>query len=144
MDLCSSQLLKERSKKTRIAPVCAFYSVRAVRDRAHVASSRTGNKSTLVARLKEFERQQLQETHPTPQSPLAQQQIRLASTTEVPGIPSTSKPSPIPANYPKDFLDVKLPDISQPAPEPPVEIVSNVCCVRLPLLTYDMHPAFPS
>ncbi|KAI0093884.1 hypothetical protein BDY19DRAFT_919440 [Irpex rosettiformis] len=78
----------------------------------------TGNKSTLVSRLRDFEREQVSQSGPPP---VIQQQVRLASTTEVPGIPSSSRPSPIPPNYPKEFLDVKIPDVSQLPPEPPVE-----------------------
>lgn len=88
------------------------------------AFCRTGNKSTLVSRLQEFEREQASQSTPPP---VVQQQVRLASTasaTEVPGVPSSSKPTPIPANYPKDFLDVKIPDVSQLPPEKPVEVVS--------------------
>jgi hypothetical protein len=83
-------------------------------------SHRTGNKSTLITRLQEFEREQLKHAGPPP---TIQQQVRLASTTEVPGMPSSAEPSPIPPNYPKEFLDVKIPNVSQPPIERPVEIV---------------------
>ncbi|KAI0818782.1 hypothetical protein BC629DRAFT_1588115 [Irpex lacteus] len=79
----------------------------------------TGNKSTLVSRLQDFERHQLSQSGPPP---VIQQQVRLASTTEVPGVPSSSKPTPIPPNFPKEFLDVKIPDVSQLPPERPVEV----------------------
>lgn len=82
--------------------------------------SRTGNKSTLVSRLQDFERHQLSQSGPPS---VIQQQVRLASTTEVPGVPSSSKPTPIPPNFPKEFLDVKIPDVSQLPPERPVEVV---------------------
>ncbi|KAI0690566.1 hypothetical protein BC835DRAFT_1417689 [Cytidiella melzeri] len=79
----------------------------------------TGSKSTLVNRLQEFEREQSMQSGPTP---VTQQQVLLSTPTEVPGIPSSSEPSPIPPNFPKEFLDVKIPDLYQPVPQRPVEI----------------------
>lgn len=84
----------------------------------------------MITRLQQYEREQAMQ-NPTPVTP-PQQQTRQASTvevkqqpkTEVPGVPSSSKPTSIPSSYPVEFLDVKLPNLSQPPPEVPVQIVS--------------------
>lgn len=90
-----------------------------------MAVSRTGNKSTLISRLQEFERKQQLETPPSSAAPVQHQQVRHASTTEVPGVPSTSAPAPIPPSYPKDFLDVKIPNLYTAIPERPAQIVRS-------------------
>ncbi|KAI0079886.1 hypothetical protein K474DRAFT_1769806 [Panus rudis PR-1116 ss-1] len=90
--------------------------------------SQTGNKSTLVARLLQHDQNghRMQDPLPTAQSQQVQspvkQQVRLASTTEVPGVPSSSEPPSIPATYPKEFLDLKIPEIPDPVAEPPTPI----------------------
>jgi len=78
------------------------------------------NKATLITRLQEHDQAQLE----TPPIAVQQaQQIRLASTaTEVPGIPASSEPSEIPPNYPKNFLDVRLPSTEEPSREAEVQI----------------------
>jgi hypothetical protein len=96
--------------------------------------NRTGSKATLITRLQEFDRENSIREHPQPpQQPVVTQQVRHASTvetpipepiTEVPGVPSSSQPSPIPPSYPVEFLDVKLPDTALPTPEPQIAVVS--------------------
>ncbi|KAH8107115.1 hypothetical protein BXZ70DRAFT_1029386 [Cristinia sonorae] len=85
--------------------------------------SQRGNKATLITRLQEFDQKNpLQHvTSPTPVSNIPSQQTRLASTTEVPGVPSSAEPPSPPPTYPKYSLDV-IPSASQPAPEPLVQI----------------------
>ncbi|PSR74099.1 hypothetical protein PHLCEN_2v10055 [Hermanssonia centrifuga] len=78
----------------------------------------TGNKSTLITRLQENERKNQPDIPPT--SVVQQQHVRhvsVSTATEVPGVPSSAEPVPIPPNYPKELLDVRLPDLYQPLPE---------------------------
>ncbi|KAH9843030.1 uncharacterized protein C8Q71DRAFT_735623 [Rhodofomes roseus] len=80
-----------------------------------------GNKATLVTRLRQDD--QHKSVTPGPAvSANVPKQVRHASTAEVPGIPSTSQPPPMPKEFPREFLRVALPDVSQPDPETPVQI----------------------
>ncbi|KZT26540.1 hypothetical protein NEOLEDRAFT_1132051 [Neolentinus lepideus HHB14362 ss-1] len=86
--------------------------------------SQKGNKATLITRMQEYEQQRgidLVAPTPSPASPAGQ--ARKASTTNVPGIPGTAQPPPPP--LPQDFIAVKLPDLSTPDPELPVQIPST-------------------
>jgi len=88
--------------------------------------SSKGNKATLITRLQNHDSSQ-HKTLDTPPVVLPKvqqvQQIRFASTsTEVPGIPSSSEPTEIPPSYPRMFLDVKIPSTDTPIPEPEVQI----------------------
>ncbi|KAJ3551116.1 hypothetical protein NM688_g4922 [Phlebia brevispora] len=83
--------------------------------------SQSGNKATLITRLQDHERRQQYEA-PVPPAPVQHNQVRHASTTELPGVPSTSQPSPLLSNHPKEILDVKIPNASYPIPELPVQI----------------------
>ena len=80
----------------------------------------TGNKATLIIRLKEDDHQKAFAPEPTPVA----SQIRHASTaapetpTEVPGVPSTAEPLDVRYN-----LDIHIPSADYPVPEPPVQIV---------------------
>ncbi|KAL4247297.1 hypothetical protein ABKN59_008532 [Abortiporus biennis] len=78
----------------------------------------SGNKATLITRLQQFEEKRNFTPPPAP----VQQQVRHASTTEVPGVPSSSEPPVLPHNYPKELLDVHIPDTNIPIPELPVQI----------------------
>ncbi|TFK54761.1 hypothetical protein OE88DRAFT_1653245 [Heliocybe sulcata] len=87
--------------------------------------SQKGNKATLITRIQEYEQKHRAEVVvPTP-SPASQAgQVRQASTTtDVPGIPETAQPPPPP--LPQDFIAVKLPDLSGPDPQPPIQIPST-------------------
>ncbi|OBZ75080.1 hypothetical protein A0H81_04265 [Grifola frondosa] len=77
-----------------------------------------GNRATLITRLQRDEEQKtLASTTPLPSQP---KQVRHASTeTEVPGIPSTANSGPV---WPKEFMDIKIPDVSQPIPEPQTQV----------------------
>lgn len=76
----------------------------------------TGNKATLITRLQEYEREQaMQNPAPVPQH----QQVRHASTVEASSTPSSSQPAP---SFPKEYLDVKIPDAYHPVPEAPVAV----------------------
>ncbi|CCM02413.1 uncharacterized protein FIBRA_04511 [Fibroporia radiculosa] len=79
--------------------------------------SQQGNKATLITRLRKDDEQKAISPAP-PVSP----QVRHASTTEVPGIPTTEVPPPLPKTYPKEFLDVKMPTASEPDQEPRIQI----------------------
>ncbi|TCD68903.1 hypothetical protein EIP91_009453 [Steccherinum ochraceum] len=85
--------------------------------------SQKGNKATLITRLQEYDQHNPMQhvtTPATPPTPILRQ-TRLASTTEVPGVPSSAEPYTPPPSYPKISLDV-IPDASQPTPEPSVQI----------------------
>ncbi|OSX65288.1 hypothetical protein POSPLADRAFT_1032096 [Postia placenta MAD-698-R-SB12] len=84
--------------------------------------SHRGNKATLVTRLRTDDKAKSLAPAPSSVSPQAAQQVRHASTTEVPGVPSAEAPPPLPKTYPKQFLDVKMPDFSQPDSESPIQI----------------------
>lgn len=95
---------------------------------------RTGNKATLITRLQEHEKQGLPMRDPTPSSKVQSsptapkpllQHVRQAHTTEVPGVPSSSEPPLLSPNFPKEFLDVKIPVPSKPFTRAPTPIVSN-------------------
>lgn len=79
---------------------------------------RTGNKATLITRLQEHGRAQAVQTPP----PVTH--VRHASTTEAPSASSSS-------TYPKEYLDVKIPDVSIPI----VQKLAPVVC----LFEYTMH-----
>ncbi|CAL1704550.1 unnamed protein product [Somion occarium] len=92
--------------------------------------SQKGNKATLITRLQQHDKQRppmrdpsptAQAQSPVPSSPVTQY-VRKASTTEVPGVPSSAEPPRLPPNFPKDFLDVKIPVPSDPLPEPTTPI----------------------
>ncbi|KZT09489.1 uncharacterized protein LAESUDRAFT_712029 [Laetiporus sulphureus 93-53] len=76
-------------------------------------------RATLINRLREDDEKRAMSLA-RPVFPQVPQPVRHAST-EVPGVPSTSEPLPS-KTFPKEFMDVKLPDLSQPAPEPPIQI----------------------
>ncbi|KAI0780886.1 hypothetical protein BD413DRAFT_500838 [Trametes elegans] len=82
--------------------------------------SATGNKATLITRLQQDDKKHILSSEPASAAPTATQ-VRRASTvdtpTEVPGVPSSADPV-----FPKYNLDIKLPDVSQPEPEPPTPI----------------------
>lgn len=82
---------------------------------------RQGNKATLISRLQSDDEHKSLATAPAVSPQVSQ--VRHASTTEVPGIPTTGAPTPLPKSYPKDFLDVKMPNLSEPEPELPIQIV---------------------
>jgi len=89
--------------------------------------SSRGNKATLITRLQEHDKQAHYVDSPTkPPTPFQQvQQARHAShvaETEVPGVPSSSEPPILSPSFPKQFLDVHLPDTNQPIPEETVQI----------------------
>lgn len=75
---------------------------------------RQGNKATLVTRLLQDDEKKVLAA-----SPLVSPRVRHASTTEVPGIPSTAPPP----SWPKEFMNVKLPNLAKPDPEPQIQIV---------------------
>jgi len=78
--------------------------------------SPTGNKATLVTRITEHDqRTQLQSLS----TASASDQLRRASTGSTPGIPVSSNAAHL---FPVESLAIKLPDLSQPFPEPPVQI----------------------
>jgi len=83
--------------------------------------SQQGNKATLITRLQKDEEHKSLTPAPSV-SPQVSQQVRHASTTEVPGVPSTEAPPPLTKAYPKEFLDVKLPTMTDPEPEPSIQI----------------------
>ncbi len=91
-----------------------------------------GNKATLITRLEAFETQE----RPQPPPPHVEQ-IRHNSTaeTEVPGVPSSSEPPTLSPSFPKEFLDVKIPETSTPIPEPPIQIVRYAPLIDIPILT---------
>ncbi|KAI0928464.1 hypothetical protein AcW1_005702 [Taiwanofungus camphoratus] len=72
-----------------------------------------GNKATLVTRLLQDDEKKVLAA-----SPLVSPRVRHASTTEVPGIPSTAPPP----SWPKEFMNVKLPNLAKPDPEPQIQI----------------------
>lgn len=80
----------------------------------------TGNKATLITRLKEDDHQKVLVPEPTPIT----SQTRHSSTAaperpaEVPGVPSTAEPLHVRYN-----LDIHIPSADYPVPEPPVQIV---------------------
>ncbi|OCH94943.1 hypothetical protein OBBRIDRAFT_788681 [Obba rivulosa] len=78
-----------------------------------------GSKATLITRLQSDD--QRRTAPPAPAASRSSQPVRKASTTELPGVPSTPSPPP-PPSFPKEFLEVKLPDLSTPAPQPQVQI----------------------
>ncbi|EMD38366.1 hypothetical protein CERSUDRAFT_113530 [Gelatoporia subvermispora B] len=79
-----------------------------------------GNKATLITRLQnDDERRAVPPASATSQ---ASQPVRQASTAEVPGMPTNATSPPTPPSFPKDFLEVKLPDLSKPAPQHQVQI----------------------
>lgn len=88
--------------------------------------SRKGSKATLITRLQEHEARERPQPPPPPRASV--QQIRHSSTveTEVPGLPSSSEPPTLPPSFPKEFLDVKIPDTSVPIPEAPTPIVCPI------------------
>lgn len=107
-------------------------------DALDALTNSTGSKMTLIGRLQEYDKEHAnQGPSQTQEQPVVvNQQVRHASTiietpkilqtaTEVPGIPSSSEPSPIPPSYPVEFLDVKLPDTNVPIPEVPAPIVRD-------------------
>ncbi|GBE81936.1 hypothetical protein BKA93DRAFT_829001 [Sparassis latifolia] len=79
--------------------------------------SAKGNKATLITRLQHDDEQKAIAPAPSSPSP-QQQQVRHASTTEVPGIPPTGPP-PV---HPKEFMNIHIPDVSQPEPLPETPI----------------------
>ncbi|EPQ58017.1 hypothetical protein GLOTRDRAFT_109995 [Gloeophyllum trabeum ATCC 11539] len=84
--------------------------------------SQKGNKATLITRILEHEQQRsIEHVSPSPAAPAGQ--VRKASSTNVPGLPESAQPPPPP--LPQDFIAVKLPDLSGPDPEPPVQIPST-------------------
>ena len=129
-------LKKEAKLRGLLQYVLSFGCVHVKPDRTHtMGMRRSGNKATLITRLQEHEKHQQLEVSvpPTPQLP-KHQQVRHASTAEVPGQPSSSNPTPIPPSYPKDSLDVIIPSGYQPTPEVPVQIV------RWAVQTCVLHP----
>ncbi|KAH7921732.1 hypothetical protein BV22DRAFT_707009 [Leucogyrophana mollusca] len=87
----------------------------------HRGLSTKGNKSTLITRIQSYEEQQAAGSSSS-QSP-APAAARSASTQAVaPGLPSASQPASS-ASIPA-FMNVKMPDLSQPEPEVPVQIPS--------------------
>lgn len=91
----------------------------------HEYSYSKGNKATLITRLQhDDERRAIPPASVTSQP--VSRAVRHASTAEVPGIPSSAPSSPPPPAFAKDFLEVKLPDLSQPEPEILVQIVSLI------------------
>ncbi|KAK7693444.1 hypothetical protein QCA50_003012 [Cerrena zonata] len=94
--------------------------------------SQTGNKATLITRLQEHDSQRLPMRDPVPskkvQSPstpkqhLRQAHTIEAHTTEVPGVPSSSEPPVLSPNFPREFLDVKIPIPSRPSVRAPTPI----------------------
>ena len=65
----------------------------------------------------------VQSSPPTSKSVL--QHVRQAHTTEVPGVPSSSEPPHLSLNFPKEFLDIKIPVTSTPIVAAPTPIVST-------------------
>jgi len=85
--------------------------------------SQKGNKATLITRLQQYDQQNPMQHASFPISPPSPpiQHIRLASTTEVPGVPSSAEPFVPPTTFPKITLPL-IPDASQPIPEPVAQI----------------------
>jgi hypothetical protein len=91
----------------------------------NIISISSGNKSVLVSRLQEDDNKKTMEAVST------HAQVRQASTVAtpepivgiapIPGIPETAQADRAP---PAGFLSTTLPDLSQPLPEHPVQIVS--------------------
>ena len=65
----------------------------------------------------------VQSSPPTSKSVL--QHVRQAHTTEVPGVPSSAEPPHLSPNFPKEFLDIKIPVTSTPIVAAPTPIVST-------------------
>jgi len=77
---------------------------------------RTGNKATLITRITEHDHRKQLELLSGSSAP---DQLCHASTGSTPGIPASSEATPY---FPVEYLAAKLPDLSQPFPEPPVQI----------------------
>ncbi|KAA1471119.1 hypothetical protein DENSPDRAFT_837047 [Dentipellis sp. KUC8613] len=74
-----------------------------------------GTKATLITRIQEHEQRSAAEAV-APANPPAQ--IRKASTTTV----SSTHSTPPPSAYPRQYLDIKIPELNTPIPEAPVQI----------------------
>ncbi|THH08657.1 hypothetical protein EW146_g8925 [Bondarzewia mesenterica] len=72
-----------------------------------------GNKATLITRIQQHDRRTVHDSLSTAPPPT---QSRNAST--VPASPS----SPTTSDLPKQYLDIKIPDLSTPEPELPIQI----------------------
>ncbi|KAI0322247.1 hypothetical protein OF83DRAFT_1095273 [Amylostereum chailletii] len=77
-----------------------------------------GNKATLITRIQEFDRTSSQPVSSTQPSSST---VRLA-TTDASTASTASTPPPPPKVYPKEYLNVTLPDLSVPPPEPLIQI----------------------
>ncbi|TFY78341.1 hypothetical protein EWM64_g5667 [Hericium alpestre] len=76
-----------------------------------------GNKATLITRIQEHDQRLAAESVASPEPPA---HTRNASTAAAPS--TSSPPPPPPSVYPKNFLEVKIPDLSASPPEPPIAI----------------------
>jgi len=81
--------------------------------------SRTGNKSTLISRLTEHEKQKQLESLVSPTFIQQRSASTVTVVGETPGVPPAAEPT---TSLPAGFSATTLPDLSQPYPEPPVQV----------------------